>query len=163
MVSLASILVQRAFLRALYTGNMLWHTSAFFHFTFRPKYIMRKLSHRRSSTTPFIASTPEGDRWHHDILAYLGGMNTGYIVLAAFRLYALSKLPTGSNSGEENMDVIALTVLAIANASQAVLNFGLGLNTRRWIMGTGFDRITVLDPTFAVLDSAVVVTRLLGF
>lgn len=95
-------------------------------------------------------------------MAYLGGMNTGYVVLAAFRLYALSK--TASGTAEDGyLDVVALTVLAFGNTSQAILNFGLSPKTGRWIMGTGFDRITVLDALFAVLDSSVIAARLLGF
>lgn len=119
---------------------------------------MRKLSYRRTSTNPYIASTPQGDNWHHDIMAYLGGMNTGYVVLAAFRLFALS-VDSVENSGY--MDVVALTVLAFGNASQALLNFGLSPKSGRWIMGTGLDRITVLDALFALLDSSVVAARLL--
>lgn len=67
---------------------------------------MRKLSYRKTSSTPYIASTPQGDGWHQDIMAYLGSMNTGYVVLAAFRLYALSKLSTESleNSGSGSVD-----------------------------------------------------------
>jgi hypothetical protein len=125
--------------------------------------MMRKLSYRRTSTTPYIASTPQGDAWHHDIMAYLGGINTGYVVLAAFRLYALSKLSADSVENNGYMDVVALTVLAFGNASQAVLNFGLSPKSGRWIMGTGLDRITVLDALFAVLDSSVVAARLLGY
>lgn len=89
-------------------------------------------------------------------MAYLGGINTGYVALAAFRLYSLSK---GSDRNGD-LDVLALTVLSIANASQAVLNFGLSPKSGRWIMGTGFDRITVLDALFGVLDAAVVIARL---
>jgi hypothetical protein len=122
--------------------------------------MMSKLSLRRLSTTPYIASTPQGDGWHHDIMAYLGGMNTGYVVLAAFRLYAMSKVASGD---DRYMDVVALTVLAFGNASQAILNFTLSPKTGRWIMGTGLDRITVLDAVFTVLDSSVVAARLLGY
>lgn len=124
---------------------------------------MRKLSYRRTSTTPYIASTPQGDDWHHDIMAYLGGMNTGYVVLAVFRLYAISKLSTDSVENNGYMDVVALTALAFGNASQAVLNFAMSPKSGRWIMGTGLDRITILDALFAVLDSSVVAARLLGY
>lgn len=117
---------------------------------------MSKLSLRRLSTNPSISSTASGDHWHHDIMAYLGGINVGYAVLAAIRLYSLSRGPTPQ---EGDFDVLALSVLALANASQAVLNFGLS-SKGRWIMGKGLDRITVLDALFAVLDAAVVVARL---
>ena len=137
--------------------------SAFVHFTFRAEHMMRKLSRRRSSSTPYIASTPQGDGWHRDIMAYLGGMNTGYVVIAAFRLYALYRLSTDAVENSAYMDVVALTVLAFGNASQAVLNFGLSPRSGRWIMGTGLDRITVLDAFFAVLDGSVVAARVLGY
>jgi hypothetical protein len=125
--------------------------------------MMSKLSHRRTSTTPYIASTPQGDPWHHDIMAYLGGINTGYVVLTAFRLYALSKLSADSVENNGYLDVVALTVLTFGNASQAVLNFGLSPKSGRWIMGTGPDRVTVFDALFTVLDSSVVAARLLGY
>jgi hypothetical protein len=125
--------------------------------------MVRKLSYRRTSTIPYIASNPPRDGWHHDIMAYLGSMNTGYVVLAAFRLYALSKVAS-ENAGEDGyMDIVSLTVLAFGNASQAILNIGLSPKWGRWIMGTGVDRITVLDALFTVLDSAVVTARLSGY
>lgn len=89
-------------------------------------------------------------------MAYLGGINVGYAVLAALRLYSLSRGPSAEDG---DSDVLALTVLSLANASQAVLNFGLS-SKDRWIMGKGLDRITVLDAVFAVLDAAVVVARM---
>jgi len=130
--------------------------SAFYHFTFKSSFMMRKLSLRRLSTNPTISSTASGDAWHHDIMAYLGGINVGYAVLAALRLYSLSRGPSAEDG---DSDVLALTVLSLANASQAVLNFGLS-SKDRWIMGKGLDRITVLDAVFAVLDAAVVVARM---
>jgi hypothetical protein len=75
---------------------------------------MLRLSRRKYSATPSVASTPEGDAWHHDVLAYLGTINTGFAALAALRLYGLVKSTTASEdegSGVMNLDVLALTVL----------------------------------------------------
>jgi hypothetical protein len=75
---------------------------------------MLRVSRRKYSSTPSVASTPEGDAWHHDILAYLGTINTGFAALAALRLYGLVKSTTASEdeaSGAMNLDVLALTVL----------------------------------------------------
>ncbi|CAI6310232.1 unnamed protein product [Periconia digitata] len=147
-------------LRALYAGNMLWHTSAFIHFSFRQEYIMRKISKRSKSKLPTVSSLPEGDAWHHDIMAYLGYINVGYVALAGIRLWSLTRnhdLPP-----ESDMDVLALTVLGIANASQAWGNFVLSAGSGRWIMGTGFDRITVFDALFTLLDGYVVASYIFG-
>ncbi len=128
---------------------------------------MLRIARRSNSKIPFIASTPEGDAWHHDILAYLGNINLGYVVLAALRLYSLyryNKVPSASvttETGEGDPDLLALTALRIANASQAYGNLCVLRYTDRWIVGKGFDRITVLDTVFAVLDFAVVGARLL--
>ena len=113
--------------------------------------MMRKLSKRSHSKSPAISSTPEGDEWHHDIMAYLGYINIGFAVLAALRLRGLSKRPPSSSTKE--LDVMALTVLAIANGSQAWGNLVRTRGNGRWIMGHGFDRITVLDAVFMVLDA----------
>jgi hypothetical protein len=137
-------------------------TSAFIHFTFLPNRTMLRVGRRAYSTTPSVASTPSGDAWHHDLLAYLGSINTGFVALAALRLYSLLSVPGSPAEASEdtNLDVLALTVLAVANASQAVLNLAVMRKNERWIVGKGFDRITVLDTVFAVLDTAVVVTKL---
>lgn len=91
-------------------------------------------------------------------------MNTSLALLALIRLYAIirpSKLfSTGTAQGDVPFDVTALLVLGVANCSQAVLNFGTGLRTDRWIMGKGLDRITVLDAVFTVLDWAAVIGKL---
>ncbi|KAH7400377.1 hypothetical protein BKA64DRAFT_671754 [Cadophora sp. MPI-SDFR-AT-0126] len=166
MSSLTSILLSRGFLKALYTGNMLWHTSAFVHFTFRQAYTMLRVARRSHSKDPSIASTPAGDAWHHDILAYLGNINLGFVALAAFRLYSLYRTNNAASSSEtsgtgvgdrvNDLDILALTVLGIANASQAYENLCVLRYNDRWILGKGFDRITVLDTVFTVLDFAVV-------
>ena len=118
---------------------------------------MQKLSHRKRSTDAAIRSTPGGDAWHHDIMAYLGGMNTSLAVLASLRLYALFRpssalVSTGSAKGDVPLDFLALVVLGVGNFSQAFANFTIGARTDRWIMGKGLDRITVLDAVFTVLD-----------
>ncbi|KAL2072453.1 hypothetical protein VTL71DRAFT_11796 [Oculimacula yallundae] len=166
MSSFMSILITRGFLKALYTGNMLWHTSAFIHFTFRQTHTMNRIALRRHSKTPFIASTPGGDAWHHDILAYLGNINLGFVALAALRLYSLSRSQSTASGpldskvagvGKvDDLDILALTVLGIANASQAYGNLAVLRYTDRWILGKGFDRITVLDTLFGVLDFMIV-------
>lgn len=121
--------------------------------------MMRKLSKRSSETNQSVARLPQGDAWHHDIMAYLGSINTSMALLALLRLYATvwrspssRLLSTGSKSGDIPLDVTALLVLGLANCSQAVMNFALGMRTQRWIMGKGLDRITVLDAVFTVLD-----------
>ena len=123
---------------------------------------MRKLSKRSISSMPFVSSTPGGDAWHHDIMKYLGNINTGFAILAAIRLYVLIKKKSSNSAEEANMDILALTALGVANASQAVGNLGFARKSGRWIVGHGFDRITVLDTLFAVLDATVVIARLLN-
>jgi hypothetical protein len=119
--------------------------------------MMRKLSKRSVSKSPTISSTPEGDEWHHDVMAYLGYINVGFAALAGLRLWQL--FPASPVTAE--LDVLALTVLGIANGSQAWGNFMLSRNSGRWIMGNGWDRITVLDALFMVLDGGVVLAYLL--
>jgi hypothetical protein len=121
---------------------------------------MRRISKRKLDPSQAISSLPQGDAWHHDIMAYLGGMNTSMALLALLRLYAILRpspassrsLSTGSAKGDVPLDVVALLVLGMANFSQAFLNFSLGLRRQRWILGKGLDRITVLDAVFTVLD-----------
>jgi len=144
-------------LKALYAGNALWHTSAFWHFCFRQTLMMRVLARRKKDVDPNIRSLPQGDKWHHDIMAYLGGMNTPLALLALLRLIALLQpsnrlLSTGSSSGDVQLDIVALLVLGLANCSQAVLNFTMSRQSGRWIMGRGLDRITVLDTFFTICD-----------
>jgi len=97
-------------------------------------------------------------------MAYLGGMNSSLALLALLRLYALSRpgsrLSTGTASGEASLDFVALSVLGLANFSQALCNFTVSAQSDRWIMGKGLDRITVLDAAFTVLDWAAAFTKL---
>lgn len=127
--------------------------------------MMRKLSLRRSSPDAAIAALPSGDAWHHDVMAYLGGMNTAMAALAVFRIYSLfRRAVTGSSNaaafsirnadGDFSPDFMVLVVLGLGNCSQAVLNFTRSRSSDRWIMGKGLDRITVLDAVFTVLDWA---------
>ncbi|KAK4897282.1 hypothetical protein LTR27_004802 [Elasticomyces elasticus] len=153
-----------AALKALYAGNALWHTSALVHFSFRSAFMMKKLALRKKSRDPATSSSPEGDAWHHDIMSYLGGMNSSLALLALFRVYALfkpdSRLPMRTVAGEASLDVIALSVLGLANFSQALCNFTISAQNDRWIMGKGLDRITVLDALFTVLDWTAAFVRL---
>jgi hypothetical protein len=123
--------------------------------------MMRKLSTRKTSITPTINRLPEGDAWHHDIMSYLGAINTSMALLALVRLYNLARpskvFSTGSAKGDIPLDVTALVVLGLANFSQAYMNFATALRSGRWIMGRGWDRITVLDAVFTVLDWAAAV------
>ncbi|TQV91242.1 hypothetical protein IF1G_10123 [Cordyceps javanica] len=161
---MSSLLAQPSFLKALYVGNALWFTSAFYHFSFRQDLMMRKLSLRRSSRDAAVAALPSGDAWHHDIMAYLGGMNTALAALAVFRVYGLWRRVAGSAAaaplsvrtadGDFSPDFMVLVVLGLGNCSQAVLNFTRSRASGRWIMGKGLDRITVLDAVFTVLDWA---------
>lgn len=120
--------------------------------------MMRKLSKRKLNADPVIKKLAEGDAWHHDIMGYLGFMNTSLAALSLLRLYVLFKpsasraLTTGTVAGDIPLDVLSLVILGIANCSQAYGNFMGALGSDRWIMGKGLDRITVLDAVFTVLD-----------
>lgn len=87
-------------------------------------------------------------------MAYLGGINSSLAVLAGLRLFGVlpGKSVSTPRSLLSGLDVVALTVLGAANASQAFLNFTVGAQNDRWICGHGFDRITVLDALFTVVD-----------
>jgi hypothetical protein len=129
--------------------------------------MMRKLSLRPQSPDPVIRAHPEGDGWHHDLMALLGGINSSLALFAWLRLYARvvpsSRLfSTGSLTGDLPLDVLALTVLGLANCSQAVVNFALCRPNDRWICGKGLDRITVLDTVFTVVDWTAAVVRAVG-
>lgn len=123
--------------------------------------MMRKLSKRKTSSDAMIRKAPEGDSWHHDVMAYLGAINTSMAFLAMIRLYASIRpskaFSTGSAQGDIPLDVTALVVLGLANFSQAYMNFFTALQNDRWIMGKGLDRITILDALFALLDWAAAV------
>lgn len=125
--------------------------------------MMKKLSLRGRSKDASISSSPQGDEWHHDIMAYLGYLNVGLAALAGLRLADTPSVPSqaGSSSTVSQLDVLALTVLGVANGSQAWGNFVRSRSSSRWIMGKGYDRITVLDAAFLVLDLAVVGAHLL--
>ncbi|KAF8866298.1 hypothetical protein BDZ45DRAFT_579202, partial [Acephala macrosclerotiorum] len=112
-----------------------------------------------------ISSTPGGDAWHHDLLDYLGKINLGFVALADLRLYTISKVVeswTQTGTPNRDVDVLALTVLGIANASQAWNNLMVHRRGDGWIVGRGFDRITVLDTVFAVLNFGVVIVKVLS-
>ncbi|KAF5012500.1 hypothetical protein FDECE_1453 [Fusarium decemcellulare] len=125
---------------------------------------MRKLSKRKLDSDDFIRKLPQGDAWHHDIMSYLGSINSSMALLAILRLYAIIRpskaLSTGSVNGDIPLDVTALLVLGLANFSQAFVNFSLGLRQNRWIMGKGLDRITILDALFTVLDWSAAIGKI---
>jgi hypothetical protein len=125
---------------------------------------MRKISKRRISNNAAIRKLTEGDAWHHDIMAYLGAINTPMVLLALLRLVTIFKpikgLSNGSIEDDIPLDVMALFVLGMANFSQAYMNFWSGWRTDRWIMGKGLDRITVLDALFTILDWSAAIKKL---
>jgi hypothetical protein len=99
----------------------------------------------------------------HDLLVYLGVSNTGFVALVTLRLYPLLKAvkgPSEAESYEADLNVLALTVLAVVNASQAFLNLFVVRENEVWIVGKEFDMIAVLDTVFSALDTAVVNTKL---
>ncbi|KAI1807566.1 hypothetical protein F4811DRAFT_504948 [Daldinia bambusicola] len=165
MSEILSALTSPGLTQALYAGNALWFSSAVFHFGFRQAHAMRRISHRKTYKDPAIRSTPAGDKWHHDIMAYLGGMNTPLVLLSVLRLYASVRpsryLSSKTSAGDIPLDITALAVLGLANFSQAILNFTLSRKNDRWIMGKGFDRITVLDALFTVLDWGFAAARII--
>ncbi|CEJ83160.1 hypothetical protein VHEMI03182 [[Torrubiella] hemipterigena] len=155
-----ALLTNRTALKALYASNALWHFSAFYYFCFKQRGIMQKFSLRSHSPDAAIRSLARGDAWHHDVMAYLGAMNFPLFLFAAIRFWSILKkrtrglLSTGSEDGDRPIDFTSLVVLGTGNSSQAVLNFATALTSQRWIMGRGFDIITVLDATLTVLDWA---------
>ncbi|KAL2815734.1 hypothetical protein BJX63DRAFT_430670 [Aspergillus granulosus] len=175
---MSSIFSRPDVLGAVYAGNwvknviqpwiakqsLIIHTSALIHFGFRQNLMMRKLSTRKASADATIRALSQGDKWHHDIMSYLGGINSAPALLAFLRLWAIWKAPrwlsTGTEKGDLRLDILALLVLGMANASQAFLNFTKARTSGRWIMGKGFDRITVLDALFTVLDWGAAVASL---
>jgi hypothetical protein len=117
---------------------------------------MRKFGRRKLSTDPVISASVFGDAWHHDLLAYLGGINTSLALLAILRIYGIARrsklIPGGPSKGNVSVDFMSLVVLGLAHFSQAFYNFKNGLTSNRWIMGKGLDIITILDALFATLD-----------
>jgi hypothetical protein len=120
-------MARRALLIVLYAANMLWFSAAFFQFSFRQPEAMRSGAKRTKSKNSEVRSTLEGDEWHHDLLAYLGGMNLALAGLAFLRLavlldvpvVVLSALKTDSNAVDRPLDMLSITVLELANFSQA--------------------------------------------
>ncbi|RYP55701.1 hypothetical protein DL771_012442 [Monosporascus sp. 5C6A] len=160
-----SALMRPGLTQAIYAANALWFTSSFFSFSFDQKAVMRGISRRATSADANVRQSPEGDPWHHDIMAYMGHLCTSLAVLAGMRLYALrrpSRLLGGGRRDDIALDLTALAVLAVANFSQVVLNFTLSRNNDRWIMGKGLDNITVLDLLFAVVDGAAAIARVIA-
>lgn len=118
---------------------------------------MQKFSKRHSAPDAAIRSLSKGDLWHHDVMGYLGAMNVPLSVLALIRMVSLFKrskglFSTGSAVGDTPIDFTSLVVLGFANCSQAYYNFATALTSHRWIMGRGFDVITVFDALLTVLD-----------
>jgi hypothetical protein len=111
-------------------------------------------------------------------MRYLGGINAGYAALALLRfipLYGVVRskgadavsASSASKEVQAALDVLALSALGLANASQAYCNFFIAKPSNRWIVGTwrGFetDRITLLDALFTVVDFSIVGARLMGY
>jgi hypothetical protein len=112
-------------------------------------------------------------------MRYLGGINLGYAVLATLRFIPLigvvrskgpDALPASAASKEVQaaLDVLALSVLGLANASQAFANFFVARPSKRWRFigtwqGLQTDRITLFDALFTILDFAVVGARIAGY
>lgn len=100
---------------------------------------------------------------HHDIMAYLGGLNSSLAFLAIFRLltiWAPSRFCRGySGSGDMALNIATLSVLGLANFSQTAVNMLKGRLTGRWIMCQGWDRITIFDLLFASLDWSATILK----
>jgi hypothetical protein len=148
-----SILTTQTFLTILYTGQVLWHSAAFTYFGLWPEHTILIGSRRKRSLDSTIRSTPGGDDWHHDLLTYLGFINSGFALLAGLRVFRIPS--TGTYAGDVALDMLALTVLGWANGSQAYLDLTRIRKSDRWKI-TGFDFITILDTLFIVLDFASV-------
>ncbi|KAH7329589.1 hypothetical protein B0I35DRAFT_474170 [Stachybotrys elegans] len=158
-----SFLAEPGPLMALYAINALWFFSGFYCFVFKPAFIMRDFSKRQFSHKPSIRNVPDGDVWHHDIMAYLGALNASLTFLALLRLYAIwfpSKyLSSGTSQGDISLDIMSLLVLCSANMSQAIINFHTALQGDRWVMGRGLDIITVMDAVLTVLDLTAIIGK----
>ncbi|PLB48448.1 MFS general substrate transporter [Aspergillus steynii IBT 23096] len=175
---MSSIALSDEALAALYAGNGLWFTSAVVYFGFRQRLTMRMLSKRRTSSDAAIRMLRDGDKWqghrssHHDIMAYLGGMNTAPALLAFLRLWAIWKSPrflsTGTKKGDIKVDIMALLVLGMANFSQAFLNFTTSRKSGRWFRSFIWDTDSHLKSPeerwlLRKLDIALLTTGCLGF
>ncbi|KZV89622.1 hypothetical protein EXIGLDRAFT_677875 [Exidia glandulosa HHB12029] len=143
----------------LYGGNALWFTSAFTHFVFYPERTLRRVT---SKSYKASAAGATRNLLAEDVLRYLGAFNASALVLALLRVIRLLQLRKQAGVSvsdvlaERQLDVLALAVLGVANLSQCISNLGYARQTGRWIMGHGFDRITVLDTVFAILDFGAV-------
>ena len=95
-------------------------------------------------------------------MAYLGGMNTALLALAAIRFYAYLRPSRALGKEDIALDVTSLIVLGVGNCSQMVLNFSKSRWNDRWIMGKGLDRITVFDTIFTILDWTAALARIVA-
>lgn len=139
-------------LAVLYGGNALWFTSAFAHFVF-----LSERTIARTTSKSYKTASPGRNVLAEDVLKYLGAFNTSTLVLAALRLARLLStrkqvLTEAQTDTERQLNILALGVLGVANLSQCIGNLLYARRTGRWIMGHGFDRITVLDTVFSILD-----------
>ncbi|ORY69150.1 hypothetical protein BCR35DRAFT_354699 [Leucosporidium creatinivorum] len=170
MTQVTRVLGSSTFKSSLLLGNGLWHLAALHAFTQKPRGILRKYTH---PSTPHTPST-------HDVLIFLGALNSSLSFLAFYRLYRTLKarkraLTTALSKGkgkewgekqekqnglqaaveaqvERSEDRLAFLTLGVANGSQALLDlFSQRLFDGRWRLG-GFDIITVLDTFFLVAD-----------
>lgn len=151
-----SILTTAPILAATYASQVLWHATAFVYFGLWPAHTMLVgATPRRNCSTP-----AGGDDWHHDLLRYLGFINSAFALLAGLRLFRIPSTGTGSPAGDAALlDVLALAVLGWANGSQALLDLTLIRRSGRWKIN-GCDVISVLDTMFTVLDFASVLALL---
>ena len=163
-----SILTTAPFLTATYASQVLWHSAAFVYFGLWPAHTML-VGAMTTTTTPRNRSPPDfsgfrsipagGDDWHHDLLRYLGFINSAFALLAGLRLFGVPSTGTGGPAGDAALDVLALAVLGWANGSQAFLDLTWIRRSGRWKIN-GFDVISVLDTLFTVLDLSSVLALL---
>lgn len=107
-----------------------------------------------------------GDELHHDVMRYLGAINASSAVLAIVRLFQIRSFVRRGRlgaQGDRDLDVLAFTALGVANLSQFCMNVFWARTSGRWIIGRGFDRITVLDTVFSVLDFGSLALVLAGY
>jgi len=120
------------FVKYLFVLNAAWHGAASYYFMRRPKGILRKYI---NSQTP--AASPATD-----LLQFLGGINTGYALLA---LLALKRLIQ-----EKKVHSSDLWVLSLANFSQFFFDLVAHFNgtAKKSLL-----QITIPDGTFALIDA----------